>query len=330
MALRPGMANATFHLEGEAEGYARTGLPPEGFNCGATEVMINMCLAFRLGGRFYYRRYGVAEDFFREIEQVEVEVDGGTARFPIFYRAARMFSIMVPAKLFRLKGMVPDRRFTPAQVVPGVGMIALTAFEYFDTDIRPYNEFSVGIVLNSPYYLRIPGYNLARQYADRIFNVFIYHLPVTTEIALRGGVDFYNYPKFMAEIEFRDTPESIGCELSSDGERILAMSGPKSIARRIGEMKFLCNLYQYRQPQLAEFKINVVEGTTIWFPRGVSWDLNRSSDIGAELAGAVLGNRAIMYMYMPRMQAVLYGPEHLSMPLMKYSLGAAGLLPGPG
>jgi hypothetical protein len=267
------------------------------------------------------------EGFFAGIDQVELRVDGGTAKFPIFYREARMFTVLLPAGWLALKRLLPDARFAPAQVVPGVGAVALTAFEYYDTDIGPYNEFSIGIVLNTPYYAGIPSYNMLCQYTAGFFNVFIHHLPVTTEIALRAGRDFYNYPKFIAGIDFSDTASAITCDLSRDGEHIMTLSGGKIPGRDMGEMKFFCNLYQYRQPQLAEFKLHVMEGVLKWLPGDVSWAFNRGSDIGREISDVVLGSRALMYIYMPRIQAILYGPEYIPIPLMRHTVLSPGFLP---
>lgn len=267
------------------------------------------------------------DEFFAGIDQVELKVDGGTAKFPIFYRDARMFTLMLPANLLKLKRMLPDPRFTPAQVLPGVGALALTAFEYYDTDVAPYNEFMMGIVLNSPYYAPVPCYNILRQLISGIFSVYIYHLPVTTELALRAGVDFYNYPKFVADIDFSDSDGRIACDLHRGGQRILTMSGPKPPTRTLGEMKFMCNLYQSRQPQLAEFKVNAIDAVMKWSPADVAWSFDRGDPMGAAAADVVLGSRAVMYMYMPRIQAVLYGPENLSFPLMRHAITSPGFMP---
>ena len=265
-------------------------------------------------------------DFFDGIEQVKMKIDGGTGMFPIFYRDARLFALVLPANLRKLKRLLPDWRFVPAQAAPGVGSVVLIALEYYDTDINPYNEFLMGIVLNCPYFAPIPGYNLLRQYLSRFFNVFVYHLPVTTEIALRGGIDFYNFPKFIADIDFSDTEKRVTCDLSRDGEKILTMSGEKDPTGYLGEMKFMSNLYQYRQPQTAEFKLNVVEGAMNWMPTDVSWTFNTSNDIGREFSDIVMGNRASLYFYMPRIQCILYGPENYSMPLLSRAM-KAGVAP---
>ncbi|MHB8894576.1 MAG: acetoacetate decarboxylase family protein [Candidatus Geothermincolia bacterium] len=267
------------------------------------------------------------DEFFAGIDQVELKVDGGQAKFPIFYRDARMFTVVLPANYLALKRMLPDPRFAPAQVLPGVGAIYLAAFEYFDVDIGPYNEFAIGILLNTPHYAGIPGYNMLRQYFAGFFNAFVYHLPVTTEIALRAGRDFYNYPKFLAGIDFSDSGTGVTCDLSRDDEHVLTISGGKVPVSRLGEMKFICNLYQYRQPQQAEFKLNVIEGSINWLPKDVSWAFNRSSEIGRELANTVAGSRALMYMYFPKIQCILYGPEYIPIPLMQHTVLSPGFMP---
>lgn len=263
----------------------------------------------------------MSDDFFSGIEQVEMKFNGGIGKLPIFYREVRSFSLMIPASYRALKRLLPDPRFVPAQAALGVGIITLSAFEYYDTDIGPYNEFSVGIVLNNPYFLPIPAYNVTKQYLSRFYCVYVHRLPVTTEIALRAGVDFYNFPKFIADIEFSETAQSVTCRLSHDGTEILTITSPKLPTRNIGEMKFIAHLYHNRQPQMAEFKINVVEGAIRWLPGGgASWSFNNAHPYGNELSRAVIGTRPISCLYMPKIQGILYGPEHLSIPLIERAL----------
>lgn len=269
----------------------------------------------------------MGDEFFAGIDQVEIKVDGGQARFPIFYRDARMFALLLPANLMALRRLIPDARFAPAQVLPGVGALYLAAFEYYDTDIAPYNEFAIGAVLNTPYFAGVPCYNLLRQYFADFFDVYIHHLPVTTEIALRAGRDFYNYPKFIGGIEFSDTDDTVTCDLSRDGSHIMTIATGKVRGAAMGEMKMFCNLYQYRQPQRAEFKLNVLEGSMRWLPNDISWSFSQGSDIGRELSGVVIGNRAIASLYMPKIQAILYGPEYTPIPLMRRILSTPGFMP---
>jgi len=266
--------------------------------------------------------------FFDGIYQVDAQSAGEPVKFPIFYRDARSFTAVFAANWFKLRRMLPDWRYFPAQAAPGVGAVAFTAFEYYDTDIRPYNEFSISIILNSPWLAPIPGYNLLRQYFLHSFEAYIYHLPVTTEVALRGGIDFYNYPKFLAGIDFTDTADEVTCELTQGGQLICRLISSKIPATRSYEARFFCRLWQDRQPQGAEFKVNVREGADRWLPSTVRLELG-DHPIARNFRSVLLSNRPLLHLYWPSIQCCLYGPERLSMPLAYYALKQTGLVGEP-
>ena len=270
------------------------------------------------------------EDFFSGVAQGEMNIAGVSAKVPIFYREARAFNGIFPANYFKLKRMLPDHRFVPAQVLPGVGAVSFSALEYQDTDIGPYNEFSIGILLNSSQFLPIPGYNMLRQYLQGYYYVYIYHLPVTTEVALRGGIDFYNYPKFLADIDFSDTEGEVICELGEKGEKILELRGRKVPAQRSSLLKYFCHLYQDKQPQTAEFKINAQEMAQALGSAGVSISFGDSHPIARKFSDVLLGDKALMYIYIPKLQGILYGPRQLSFNLIRKSMVASGILPDEG
>ena len=254
-----------------------------------------------------------AGDFFAGVEQVEANIGEGRGKLPVFYRDARCLTVVFPARLLEIRRLLPDRRYVPAQVAPGIGAVYMTAFEYRDTDIGPYNEFAIGFLMNSGDFLQVPVYNILRQMARRSFNAYILHLPVTEEIALRGGVDLYNYPKFMASIEFTDTPDRATCELSENGERICLLSARKIAATRSGVMKALTMPYQNRQPQSAEVKVNALKYGVAMGHRDVEFVLGEDHPLTRELDDLLISTSPIAYFYMPEMQAILYGPERVSL-----------------
>jgi hypothetical protein len=264
-------------------------------------------------------------DFFDGVEQVEASIAGEQARMPVFYRDARSFTVVLPANLMALRRIMPDRRFVPAQMLPGVGAVHLSAFEYFDTDIHPYKEFAIGVLLNSGQFLQVPCYNILRQLMQNSFSTYIHHLPVTTEIALRGGVDLYNYPKFMASIDFEDGQEWVSCEVSVEGDLILRLKGRKVPANMSAVQKYFCNLYQSGQPQGAEFRINARKmGMAPGFGNA-ELVIGQSHPVARELNSLLLAPRPLLYIYQPSIQAILYGPEHLSLTYISMFLERYGV-----
>ena len=258
------------------------------------------------------------DDFFAGIEQVDVWAAGNKVKLPIFYRDARAYIALFPASIFALKKLLPDPRFVPAQMVPGIGAIGLACLEYYDTDVGPYNEFAFTIMLNNPNFLQVPGYNLTRQLFQFNFYPYIYHLPVTTEQALRWGIDFSGFPKFLASIDFEETPEQISCELKEQDELICKVAGRKIHTPLSTLMKFFVRLYQYSQPQHTEFKVNARQLGISLNPGTVKLEIGHTHPIALELRRTVLFNRSLMYFYMPSVQFILYGPEKISLPLMNF------------
>ena len=182
----------------------------------------------------------MSEDFFDGMEQIDLYVGDFKGKAPVFYRDARGFSAVFPANLLALRKLRPDKRLVPAQIFPGIGAVQLGAFEYRDTDVGPYNEFGVVIPLNSGQFLQVPAYNILRQLLQMEMHGYILHLPVTTEVARRGGVDYFNFPKFLASIDYTDAQDSVTCELAEQGELILRLKGRKLPAKRRRVAKTFC------------------------------------------------------------------------------------------
>jgi hypothetical protein len=259
-----------------------------------------------------------ADDFFQGVDQVDVWAAGQKVKLPIFYRDARAYLAIFPANVFELKKLLPDPRFSPAQMLPGVGAVGLACFEYYDTDIGPYNEFAFSIVLNNPHMLPIPGYNLTRQLIQFNFYPYIFHLPVTTEAALRWGVDFSGFPKFLSSIDFKDTDDATSCELKENDELICQLKFRKIPTPMSRVMKLLISLYQQKQPQKTEFKVNVRQLGISLNPADVELQLGMKHPIARELSKALLMTKSVMSFSMPSTQFILYGPENLSLPLINY------------
>lgn len=256
--------------------------------------------------------------FFEGVRQVELDYAGESSRMPIFYYEGRSMTALFPARLKALRAALPDPRFVPARLAPRVGVVGVTAFEYRDTDIGPYNELAISIVLNEPPLLwNAPGRALARALRRRQFHAYVHHLPVTTEVARTGGIDFYGYPKFVAAIDFADEGERLACRLAEGAAHILTLTGSTIPAPRSQQLQFFSHLWMDRQPQTSEFKVNALEMGMSSRPGSARLELDRGHPIAAELRRMLVSSRPFHYQYTPRFEAMLYGPDHLSFPLLE-------------
>ncbi len=255
--------------------------------------------------------------FFEGIGQMEAALGDEAVKLPIFYYDGTATSAVFPARLGRLRRLMPDPRICPARLAPGLGAVAVTCFEYRDTDIGPYNELAISIPLNEPWFLpNLPGRALLASQRRRQLHAWVHHLPVTTEIARAGGVELYNYPKFVGGIDFEENATQRVCRLSEGAEHILTLSGERLSTPRSEQFQLFSHLWMDRQPQSSEFKINATEMGVSLGRSAASLELGDRHPIARELAGLLISRRPIQYQYMARFEGILYGPEHLSLPLI--------------
>ncbi len=188
--------------------------------------------------------------FFEGVTQSEVTIAGQPAKVPIFYYDGTSTQAVFAARLGALRRLMPDPRFCPARLAPGLGAVAITCFEYRDTDIGPYNELAISVLLNEPWFLpNLPGLALISSLRRRQLHAWVHHLPVTTEIARAGGVDFYNYPKFIAGIDFQESGGRRVCRLSEGAEHILTLSGERIATPRSQQLQLFSHLWIGPRPQ---------------------------------------------------------------------------------
>lgn len=264
--------------------------------------------------------------FFDAVAQIDLGLGDRRVTLPIFYYDGSVIGAFFPARLRALRALMPDPRMSPARLAPGVGVVGVMCFEYRDTDIGPYNELAVSVALNEPRFLpNVPGRALLSGLRRGQLHGWVHHLPVTTEIARVGGITLYNYPKFIGRIEFEESATQRLCRLSEGHEHILTLTGERIATPHSRQLQLFSHLWMDRQPQSSEFKLNAMEMATSIRPGAASLELGKGHPIADELTGLLLSRRPIQYHYVPRFEGILYGPEHLSLPLIGRLAAEAGV-----
>jgi hypothetical protein len=254
--------------------------------------------------------------FFDGVAQAEMSFDGQPARLPIFYYDGNAMSAVFPARLAALRRLMPDPRIVPARLAPGVGAVAVTCFEYLDTDIGPYNELAISVILADGG-ANLPGVALLSSLRRRQLHAYVWHLPVTTEIANVNGRELWGYPKFVADIDFtQDGPRRV-CRLSEHGEHILTLVGDRIETPRSERVRLFSHLWAHGQPQGSEFAINAVQLGLSHRPGVAELTLGEHHPIAAELGDVLLSRSPIEYHYVPGFEGILYGPDRVTAPLLE-------------
>ncbi len=250
------------------------------------------------------------DDFFKDTSRKTLEMKGLSVEFPVLYYDFRFTTCIFTAKINRLKKMLPHPQFVPIQIWPGTGMLAITAFEYRDTSIGPYNEVAISVPLNFPPATFLGKHSALSMMHNNIFPVYIHQLPVTTEIARDGGIYFYNYPKFLAEIIFQDRQDFLEITLKEGAELIL-----KLLTKKLSFKK--SELFEFHTFSLGERTImhSLIEGRASKFGQkmwGKCGELELGSHrISDELKNLKLSKSARSGFCGENTMSKLYDPDQL-------------------
>ena len=96
--------------------------------------------------------------FFEDVRQIDIMIGEHRSKTPGFWYDGGYISATFPARYRGLRELMPDPRYVPARLAPGLGVVAITCLEYRDADIGPYREVAIAIPLNEPYFrANLPG-----------------------------------------------------------------------------------------------------------------------------------------------------------------------------
>jgi len=246
--------------------------------------------------------------FFNDTPRKILDMAGQQIELPILYYDLRCITSIFTAKTSRLRKLLPHPNFKPIEMWPGTGMLGITAFEYHDTSIGPYNEVAITIPIRFPPRFVFPGIAAVSMMRTNVFHVYIHHLPVTTEIALKAGVQFWNYPKFLAEITFQDNDENLEVTLKENDSLILKIFARKLVARRSARLQF--HTYSIRENVVMH---GFVDGRAAQLGAVMMGNVARlelgEHRISKELIDLGIGETARSGHYIEGMMTKLYDPD---------------------
>jgi hypothetical protein len=241
--------------------------------------------------------------FFEGVNQIPVPHPKYTFCSPTLYNDLTDMTVMFLTRVERVKALLPSPQLHPIRITPWHTLTAISALEYRQTDIGPYNELSIAFPVSIGKRAAVL-LGLLGQFSHG-FTAYIWHLPVTTEIALDLGIEFANYPKFLATIEFSRASGWVHCRLAEDGREILQLSGRELPVQGGGHTR--TNVINLRHGRLlrCEFNTNRRQVGTSRNGRDVRLQLG-DHPIADELRALRLG-LMMQYDYVPSGQGILTG-----------------------
>jgi hypothetical protein len=250
----------------------------------------------------------VKSDFFKGIYQwPNKKYD---VMLPIFYYDCSSMTAIYTASTELVKKHIPVDDLYPVEIIPGRCLVAITGFEYRDSDIGTYNEFSISVIVQHKK-KPLPLLPVISAMMKNCFHIFIIQLPVTTERARYGGVELGGYPKFLADIDFKKDEIYTECRLSVKKKNLITIKGKNLKTAGFKKIKYV--IYTYLEGCLVN---NIMHVNPHRFSQSFSSSVaSIETGIGHPvcdlLSGIKLGEKPLIYQNIPSFEAILCGTKNI-------------------
>lgn len=256
--------------------------------------------------------------FFSGIAQREIPIRQYQGWAPLFFQDASLYAAVFLADAKAAQAFLPTPQHKLLQPFFGKALVAFHCFNYRQSQLGPYSEVSVSLAMHFGSQPQLSPLRLARSVLQRAYHAYVLQLPVDSEPALFGGLDYYNVPKYLADLSFT---EGVGRQnvkvRSAAGRAIFQLTMPQLKVKQVPQESkaSLHTMELSTYPMIdgkshcARGELNLIRHRSQFFPRGIDLQLGDAAE--ADPLRALNLGRALQYLYAPSCQLILHLPRRL-------------------
>ena len=152
-------------------------------------------------------------------------VDGIPFKMPVRTQTSPAMFAAFAIDADQAAGLLPGQELQPLRLF-GHGLLVIAVVNYLDTTIGKYVEFCIGVMVThgtrrAP---ALPALALRSLYGT---GVYIYDLPVSTEISVKGGLGIWGMPKRQANLDYIVGEETVSTQYDLDGQLVVRLDIPR-------------------------------------------------------------------------------------------------------
>ena len=171
-------------------------------------------------------------------------VDGIPFHLPIYCRNSPCLMAAFPINADKARELLPGNEVYPFRLW-NKGLLVITVIDYRDTVIGKYIEYSIAIACTHgprPAPRLLPAM-LINHYET---GQWVYDLPVSTEISVKGGKGIWGMPKHQANLDFIVGDKTISSQYDKDGQFAMKIEIEKPKSAWLPLSMAAVNYCQYR------------------------------------------------------------------------------------
>jgi len=152
-------------------------------------------------------------------------VDGIPFRMPVITRSSPSLFAAFSVDARAAQAMLPGQELQICRVWERA-LLIVAVVNYIDTTIGRYVEYCIGLMCTHG---RRPAPRALPLVLQRAFGtgVYIYDLPVSSEISAKGGLGIWGMPKRQANLDFVVTDTTVSSQYDLDGQLVARIDIPR-------------------------------------------------------------------------------------------------------
>lgn len=152
----------------------------------------------------------------REQSNRHALVDGIPFHLPVNSEESPALMAAFPIDADKAAELMPGNELHPFRLWGNSGVLMITVIDYRVTDIGKYVEFSIAIACTHG---KKPAPPILNALLFKHYDVgqYVFDLPVSTEISVKGGKGIWGMPKHQANLDFLITDKTVSSQYDLDG-----------------------------------------------------------------------------------------------------------------
>ncbi|MCX7619765.1 MAG: acetoacetate decarboxylase family protein [Acidimicrobiales bacterium] len=232
-------------------------------------------------------------------------IDGERVTMPVEVRSAKMVAATFLVDPAAAQRVIDYSGLGIAREPGGKAVCSLSAVQYLDNDLGPYNEIAVAFVVR-PHDL--PADAKPPSFLTGKVATFIHRLPVNQQFTCQAGRGIWGFPKWVTDITYNDHGRHTDAVLLDDDQFVLALVARRGfipLPSRHTEM----SCYSWCDGVLRRTPWTTRNRYATAMPGGAQLELGTRHPMAIELRSLGLPKRAVMTMTTGIMQASFGPPE---------------------
>jgi hypothetical protein len=185
-----------------------------------------------------------------------VTVAGQQVAVPVEVRSAKMVGGTFTVPATAAQRLIDYSGLTVQRIAGTLGICMLSGVQYTDNDLGPYNEIALAIVVQPPDTGaddgrgEVGGGGSGRGgggLASGDVTTLIHRLPVNQEFTCAAGRDIWGFPKWVADIEYRQRPRRTDVTMIDEGEHAVTLSVEHRFAVPLPGREMAMTCYAWRE-----------------------------------------------------------------------------------